>query len=253
MLIWRYKPVGTQNFGDALNDYLWPQLLHPNFASMPGTFYGIGTVLSDRLPPAEHHTVFGAGVGYHGVPTVDDKWRIYFVRGPHTAKYLGGCRYITDPGILVQKFHSPSTGSPVFPCSFMPRWDSTSQELFEGCDKAGIHIIDPRWSVPQVIADIRDTELLLTEALHGAVVADALRVPWISIYGSRGHEFKWQDWCASMSMVWTPIDAEQFTLSWARDTAVPQLSARSVLAQRTHEMFEMLDEFNYDLEAGDFA
>lgn len=227
MIIWRFKPEGTTNFGDALNDWLWPKLLPPKFTQIPGVFYGIGTVLGAKQPAAERHVVFGAGAGYSALPKPDDTWKVFFVRGPSTAAALGGVQWITDPGILIRNFYD----LPLLPgdsVSFMPRWDSMSPELLDGCTRAGIEVIDPCSPVPTVISQISNTGLLLTEALHGAVAADALRIPWISIYANRGHGFKWRDWCASLDMIWNPIDMGEFSLSWARDYAVPQLSARSV-------------------------
>jgi succinoglycan biosynthesis protein ExoV len=55
--------------------------------------------------------------------------------------------------------------------------------------------------VEEVLAQIQQTELLLAEAMHGAIVADALRVPWIAIrlYGNF-LEFKWQDWTQSLKL-----------------------------------------------------
>lgn len=231
MMIWRYKPEGCTNFGDALNDYLWPRLFSQDFQQRPGYFYGIGTVLGKKMPEQGPHIIFGAGLGYNGIPTPTSDWDIRFVRGPLTSRLLGECPWITDPGILVRAYFTRNE-TPSIECAFMPRWDSISPALIEGCAKAGIHLLDPREPVETILETICDTHLLLTEALHGAVCADALRTPWISIYGSRGHEFKWKDWVASLGMIWNPIDATQFTLSWARDFAVPQLSALSVHTDR---------------------
>src|SRR5205814_2371845 len=48
--------------------------------------------------------------------------------------------------------------------------------------------------------------LLVTEAMHGAVVADALRVPWIALrMYSKIDEFKWRDWCASLRLPYEPL------------------------------------------------
>ena len=247
MIINRFKPVGTTNFGDAINDYLWPKLLNPRFTQIPGMFHGIGTVLGARMPDAPRHVVFGSGTGYAGIPTLDSRWKVYFVRGPRTARDLGGVASITDPAILMRDY-APAREEPTFECSFMPRWDSIDDALIASCEGIGIHVIDARWPVEEVMQHIVDTDLLLTEALHGAVVADTLRVPWVSIYGNRGHEFKWQDWCWSMDMIWNPIDMAEFTLDWARRNAVPQLSALSILDRRYSDMQAALSTLNRDLE-----
>jgi succinoglycan biosynthesis protein ExoV len=246
MLIQRFKPAGGQNFGDTLNEYLWPRLLDHKFTEIPGYFYGIGTSLGERMPTDGQITVFGAGIGYAGVPKVTDRWHVYFVRGPMTAAAMKA-PYITDPGLLVHRFHRP-TEQPDISCSFMPRWDNMSARLVDDCKVADIEVIDPAAPVEQCIAQIRRSKLLLTEALHGAVVADTLRVPWVSVYGDRGHEFKWKDWCGSLDMIWNPIDMAQYSLAWARHNAVPQLSALSTLQSRIAAVDETLAKFNRHIE-----
>jgi succinoglycan biosynthesis protein ExoV len=73
------------------------------------------------------------------------------------------------------------------------------------CAEAEIRYIDPRWPVEQVLQAIGETQVLLAEAMHGAIVADALRVPWIPIITSpRILRFKWQDWCKSMALPYRP-------------------------------------------------
>lgn len=248
MQIRRWRPESGTNFGDELNTYIWPRLLPATINQLPGTFYGIGTLLGEGMKTAEKpRIVFGAGTGY-SKPEIPE--RIYFVRGPHTAATFGGCPWITDPGLLVHHFAEPrARGFQRVPCAFMPRWDAVPKERGPYI-QAGIEVIDPRMEVEVVINAIRHTNLLLTETLHGAVVADALRVPWVSIYGSRGHEKKWQDWTASMDMIWSPIDAAEFSLSWARDYAVPQLSALSVLDTRKRQLDNALIQLQHDIREG---
>ena len=61
--------------------------------------------------------------------------------------------------------------------------------------------IDPCGGVERVIADILASELLVTEAMHGAIVADALRVPWVPVRPvqptNRG---KWFDWASALDI-----------------------------------------------------
>jgi len=60
--------------------------------------------------------------------------------------------------------------------------------------------------VQKTLTAIQQSRLLIAEAMHGAIVADALRVPWIPI---RFHKhilpFKWRDWCASLNMSYDPV------------------------------------------------
>ena len=109
--------------------------------------------------------------------------------------------------------------------AFMPRPRNMDQALVDRCAEADICVIDPNLSDAMVTAAIKNCDLLLTESLYGAMTADLHRIPWISIYADRGHERDWREWCESKHMIWNPIDMVHFTLSWARDFAVPQLSA----------------------------
>jgi succinoglycan biosynthesis protein ExoV len=80
----------------------------------------------------------------------------------------------------------------------MPHFSSINNKYLEVFKAAGIHVIDPRDDVKYIIDEINASEILLTEAMHGAIVADAYRVPWIPIksYDSFNH-FKWDDWSKS--------------------------------------------------------
>ena len=52
---------------------------------------------------------------------------------------------------------------------------------------------------------------MITEALHGAIVADALRVPWMPV--SSYHTilpFKWEDWCRSVGLAYAPSSVPTF-------------------------------------------
>lgn len=61
--------------------------------------------------------------------------------------------------------------------------------------------ISSRWSVDRVLGLMQQCDVILAEAMHGAIVADALRIPWIPISCSRIIlEFKWQDWLSSLNL-----------------------------------------------------
>ncbi|MCC9596343.1 polysaccharide pyruvyl transferase family protein [Rubrivivax sp. JA1055] len=198
------------NFGDDLNLWLWPRLLGPTFFDddPDELLVGIGTLLNHRVPVARRTLVFGAGHGYGTVPSIDDRWHFFCVRGPLTARALGlpPELAVTDPAILVadsaRALAAPVPGR----VGFMPHCDSA--EAFDWAavaHDAGLHYIDPRHPVDTVLRDIGRCEKLVSEAMHGAIVADALRVPWIAVRAyPHIADFKWQDWTEAMRVRYCP-------------------------------------------------
>ncbi|MEZ5529336.1 MAG: polysaccharide pyruvyl transferase family protein [Porticoccaceae bacterium] len=211
------------NFGDDLNAWLWPRVLPDFFDGTcrhgqeffeennkeSGLFYGIGTILDQRIPPAPTKFVAGSGVGYFSPPQLDKSYRIYFVRGPKSAAKLGidASLSITDPAILLRKF------LPQAPCthkvSLMMHCDTAKSGYWEQiAGELGIHYIDPRSTDPiAVIQQLIASEYVITESLHGAIIADAYGIPWVSI-NSMPHinAFKWHDWCASVGLSYEPTN-----------------------------------------------
>ncbi len=210
-----YCHVRGGNFGDDLNPWLWPRLL-PGFFDEDGAvgFYGIGTLLHDRLPRGQVKVVFGSGTGYRRLPRLDNTWRIYCLRGPLTARALGVDEKlaITDPAcLLATQIAAPL--SKTCPVSFMPHYTTARAADWRAiCARAGIAYIAPDGPVEEVIAAIGQTRLLVAEALHGAVAADALRVPWLPVRLSHRHlGFKWLDWCLSLGLEYAPTDLPAVT------------------------------------------
>ncbi|NEP19893.1 MAG: polysaccharide pyruvyl transferase family protein [Leptolyngbya sp. SIO4C1] len=205
----------SANFGDELNPWLWPRLLPGCFDEDDATlFVGTGTLLNHLLPvrtaSARRLIIFSTGAGYEKpLRQIPSHWQIICVRGPLSANRLGlpASSAIADGGLLIHRCFSP-TGKKTARYGLMPHVhhatyaQATWQQI---CQQLDIRYIDPRWPVEQVLTAISETELLLAEAMHGAIAADALRVPWIPILTSpRMLRFKWQDWCASMRLPYRP-------------------------------------------------
>jgi succinoglycan biosynthesis protein ExoV len=221
MRLYYYKdPRG--NFGDDLNIWLWPKLMgglvdteDPYLAFGESSltnesetlFVGVGSLLNHHIPEQPKKIVLGAGVAYGDIPNVDDKWSIYAVRGPRTADALGLDRRhaITDSGILVRATDFPKKEK-TYPISFFSYHESAELIDWDGpCKSAGIHHIDPSGDVEEVLDQVMRTEVLITEAMHGAIVADALRVPWIPVKMFHTlNSFKWMDWCDSLGLEYKP-------------------------------------------------
>lgn len=245
---------GQPNFGDELNTWLWPQLL-PNFFDHDDStqFIGTGTLLNNRLPErtktAQRLVVFSSGVGYEqSLSAIPSNWHIVCVRGPLSANHLGlpSKKAITDGGLLVRRCFK-ATGKKKTSHAFMPHihhanFSDVAWKTL--CADMGLGYIDPRWPIEQVLQAIGETEVLLAEAMHGAIVADALRTPWIPVVTSpRILDFKWRDWCASIKVPYRPwylrplsnypkyskglrssLKASKLWLKWGRQTLICQPS-----------------------------
>jgi succinoglycan biosynthesis protein ExoV len=165
--------------------------------------------LFDFHSPAAKKIVFGAGYGgYTPPPKMDQSWDIYFVRGPMTARAIGvdEALGVGDAAILLRSCIKTSSQK-LFKVSFMPHWESVFDGEWEAvCAAAGVHFINPCAPVEAVLDDIQASEMLITEAMHGAIVADALRVPWIPVRPIQSqHHQKWFDWAGALQLELHPL------------------------------------------------
>ncbi|WP_218934755.1 polysaccharide pyruvyl transferase family protein [Rosistilla ulvae] len=201
MKLFYYCNKKFPNFGDEINSFLWPQLFGDVFDERDeDLFIGIGTILDQRIPALDKKIVFGAGVrSIACLPAIDETWDIRFVRGERSAAALGNCESICDgayclrllPWPVLKKRHK---------VSFVPWFLNRGLEWKLACRKAGFHYIDPCRSVCDIIDEIRSSECIIAEAMHGAIVADCFRVPWIRIKSLQHQieaegvtEWKWAD------------------------------------------------------------
>lgn len=203
-----YFESQSGNFGDDLNPWLWNQLIPELLDVQDDTlFVGIGTLLNHRIPTGFKKVVFGSGAGYGDRPLIDDSWNFQCVRGPLTAKALGldPSLAVTDSAALVSTLPlpKPSRDSGI---AFMPHVSSAINADWEQiCKIVDIRYIDPRWNVDRILQEISCTEILVTEAMHGAIIADTLRVPWVPVVCyDYILEFKWLDWSASLGLDYSP-------------------------------------------------
>jgi succinoglycan biosynthesis protein ExoV len=202
LYLWRGR---SSNFGDELNTILWPRLLPGFFDEDPAIrFLGIGSILDQRHPSLAIKLVAGSGYGgYERKPQLDETWVIHWVRGPRTAATLGLPAELAlgDPAALVPKTIDIATADRR-DIGFMPHFESAGWGAWEqAVELAGARLIDPRGPPLAILQAIGRCKLLLSEALHGVIVADALRVPWIAIRPmARIHRAKWCDWADTMDL-----------------------------------------------------
>lgn len=206
MRLYYYKtPAG--NFGDDLNQWLWRQLFPIPIEQCfddETLFLGIGSILNSEIPKyPPKKIVFGTGYGYGSLPSVTDAWRFICVRGPLTAQALElpPSAAICDSALLVRELVEPAR-SAEHKIAFMPHHRMINADDWQSvCESLDICYIDPAAPIQNILDKIRSSELVISESLHGAIMADAFRVPWIPVRtNSFILEFKWQDWCASIQL-----------------------------------------------------
>ncbi len=197
------------NFGDALNEYLLPRVFPDFFDEDNSTlFIGIGSILDNSYPAKAKKIVFGSGLDKNAAaPVIDDRWHIYAVRGQRTADALGINRNLVaaDSAILIKKFRPPRP--PLrHKFSFIPHWGSMYVGRWEQVTPdIGINLIDPRWPVERFLLELESTETVIAEAMHGAITADALRIPWIPLSPiNKSNRFKWYDWAEALEIQLRP-------------------------------------------------
>ena len=206
-LFYYQDPIG--NFGDDLNPWIWNSLAPEIFDDDDSmVLVGIGTLINSRAPEKPVKLVFGSGVGYHEFPNLDEKWKFICVRGPLSAARLGLDKSyaISDPAVLLTQVTDPVKTPATNIISYMPHHASSRFADWRSiCQQAGIVYMDPADSVEESVARIRQSKLVIAEAMHAAIIADAFRVPWIPVT-CYDHilEFKWMDWCQSLKLEYKP-------------------------------------------------
>ena len=196
-----------QNFGDDLNAELWPRLL-PGVFDERGSegFLGIGTILGMKLPACDPLHVFSSGAGYLRLDDWHAGKKVWCVRGPLTARLLG-CPHdaaLTDGAILAPDvYEMDEQGQQI---GVVPHWESLHFPGWKQAgEQAGMVLISPADTPANVINALRRCRFVLTESLHGAIMADAMGIPWVPFISTRNvSAFKWVDWCLSVDVAYAP-------------------------------------------------
>ncbi len=197
-----------KNFGDALNPIIFYKLLPGFFDEDPSVnFFGIGSIIGENMKAFQRKIIFSSGYAYGKLPILDTSFDIVCVRGPLTAKALklDNALAITDGAALLREFNfKPEKKEYEF--SFMPHIGSETKFPWKNiCTEAGINYVSPTADPMFVISEILKSKVVVAEAMHFAIVADTLRVPWVAVKAySSVNSFKWQDWTGSLNMSYRP-------------------------------------------------
>tara|TARA_Y100001954_G_C15817659_1_gene608369 strand:- start:817 stop:1872 length:1056 start_codon:yes stop_codon:yes gene_type:complete len=209
-----YTHVTAGNFGDDMNSWFWEKLSPGGWGgNFQHTLIGIGSLLGLDRDANRNWYVLGAGAGYQYPTNLSEMghWNFLAVRGPLTALALGlpEDRAVTDTAILLssipefQVVPENERGGIIF----IPHHRATEYCNWEEiCEAAGIGYIDPSSDSIEVINSIRKSSLVLSGAMHAAIIADTFRVKWVPITTSSSiNHFKWMDWSMSMELPYVPV------------------------------------------------
>jgi len=261
-----YYKADIGNFGDDLNKWLWPKIFGADFfkEESDSCFVGIGSILdthSKLIKEVESYSkkyIFGSGVrNLNTNLKFDASYKSLFYRGPFSALKMEGHseNYITDGAYAIaftelyerlmaskEKKHN---------ISFIPYFRSEKKVDWEKiCNDNGWHYISPtNQDIEQTLTDISNSKHIITEAMHGAILADVFRVPWkrIRYYAHINEteavsEFKWNDWLSSIKI----NSSYHITLSHYHNTSrlKKYLSPKQIEKEKfTHIKEQVLNSF----------
>ncbi len=203
----------NSNFGDVINHDVadrWLSDLVDDDAREQLLL--IGTMIERHAPEGRRQYILGAGAGYRaGRPSLVNR-HVFAVRGPLTARVLGvdEATSTIDPGILLPEVHAADPAvTPTGRALFVPHWRTDvdcGARWRQACEAAGVDYCSPLEPPRTVLSRIRAATVVITEALHGAIVAEGCGIPWIPVVvGPNVLSFKWLDWCASIGIEWSPV------------------------------------------------
>lgn len=200
-----YFKSTVPNFGDDLNPEIWPVLRPDLFEKKDGRgFVGIGTIIGRAFDESLDLTVFASGTGNNPFNAWDHRKVDYAcVRGPLSAKMLklDPKTAITDGAVVLP--HVPGFpkkaaggGKPLI----IPHWESFHAPGWEDVARlTGYDLLDPRIDPFKAAEIITSASLVLTESLHGAILADMYGIPWSVFIPSKNFGvYKWVDWAMSL-------------------------------------------------------
>lgn len=189
--------VGVPNFGDDINPALFQALTGTQFRFAANRdaphFVGMGSILSSATDAS---TVLGAGL--LTPRPLAARPRVVALRGKLTQALLGaeGAVPLGDPMVLLDRIFTPERGDAT---GFVPHVGSLA--LARRVVPQGVRLIDVRKDPWTVIREIGSCRRVLSQSLHGLIVADALGIEnlWLAPSGDmRGGRFKFDDYFSTL-------------------------------------------------------
>lgn len=194
--ILQYCPRKGNNLGDALNTWLMQKVTgyRCNVRKKDGkgvNYSFIGSMMPTLIN--DETIVFGAGVAHPEKPLKAKPYKVCSVRGPITRDYLlrNGVKcpeVYGDPALLLPKYYNP-TVEKRYKYGLIPHWQSLSYPCLDKFrDDPDIAIIDFRnyKSIEATLDLLLSCENIISESLHGLIIAEAYCIPNVWAYIQHG-------------------------------------------------------------------
>lgn len=219
--------LGSPNFGDDLNPELLAKLsgrpVWRNKKQNVPHLLGVGSILERAN---QNSIVMGSGFISSKSQLAKHPKIVLAARGYLTKEKLGITDDILlgDPAILIPNLLNISH-SPTCELAIVPHVDSYALYLkrFGHLCK----VIDPSRSVRHVVANIASAKVILSQSLHGLVMADAMNIPnvWISPHQKMlGGEFKFNDYYSTTMLPKSSVNISEELIIF-ENTREPSVSA----------------------------
>jgi succinoglycan biosynthesis protein ExoV len=192
-------PLG--NVGDDINEYIWPHYIKNVDDDNENLIVGIGSLLNHHIPEAKKYTIISSGIGYGKLPKINDSWTFLAVRGEHSKKAfdLPDDVVLLDGAYLLKDCYERPNVKITHKFGYIPHVASLDYGDWEKvCELAGIRFVDPRLGLDDFMKELCSCQKILTEAMHGAIIADCYSVPWKPVKAYHHiNTKKWDDWLSA--------------------------------------------------------
>ena len=200
----------NRNWGDDINYWFLPKIFGKNLVDYKKTgglnYSMIGSIVNLYID--KNTVVWGSGVQVER-ELMETPKKVCAVRGPLTRRYLLErgikCPEIYgDPSLLLPYYYYPDKKKK-FKIGLIPHWSSLNSPIVKKLEKnKDVLIIKMKdynkWT--DVIDEILSCKYILSESLHGLIMAEAYNVPnvWVDITLKNKYDIKYHDFFLSTGL-----------------------------------------------------
>jgi pyruvyltransferase len=193
--------IGTPNFGDDINPSFFEKIsgvpVRLEVNQKNPHFLGMGSILERAI---ESSVVLGSGFIAQPAAPVNLPGRLIAVRGKLSRAAIQNCPEVLlgDPMVLLSQIYI-APHIKINRIGLVPHVSQVNE--FKRLAPAGVVIIDPAAEPWSVIRSIAECSYIISQSLHGLIVADALEIPNLWIKPSEqmiGGDFKFLDYFSTI-------------------------------------------------------